>query len=392
MLNVAVPDDVYYAQAPAPPPPTVAPAPPPPYVPPPPPPEPPPPPQPAPAPIYIATPGVAYVDVVSPATIAPPATPAPAPIPTPAPPASTPQPTPTMPAGTDPFATDAYTPAGVHVPEGMYGQNVTVTPAPPASGATGGTGTGGAAPPIDIDAIDADGPQNFNDPESGDGDFSDDDMAALEDERDIVLAGGNLPFAVTHPTPGTVIGTPYTGTHAKAFNVARGSDNWESENADDIWLYPGTHITAVESGVISPAGWEYGLSGSGGRFAGWRLHLVGTSGRIYYYTHMAALTVSKGQHVAKGAVIGHSGVANGVPHLHFAVRPPFTPTAFYHDAFDLNHATAVGTPAKPATTTAQQSEGINGSWHWFMQFLDGKVQDVGVHATTIGSRLIKDMQ
>jgi hypothetical protein len=33
-----------------------------------------------------------------------------------------------------------------------------------------------------------------------------------------------------------LIGVPYEGTHGKAFNVAGGSDNWQSENAVDLGI------------------------------------------------------------------------------------------------------------------------------------------------------------
>lgn len=139
-----------------------------------------------------------------------------------------------------------------------------------------------------------------------------------------------------------VIGTPYSGTHGKAFNVAGGSDNWESENAVDISAKVGTKVLAVEDGVIGPAT-EFGaLSSLNPRMAGLRLHLLGDSGTEYYYAHLSAITVKPGQRVKKGDQVGLSGSANGVAHLHFAqssgspmttigsgsqINPAFTPGA-----------------------------------------------------------------
>lgn len=130
------------------------------------------------------------------------------------------------------------------------------------------------------------------------------------------------PAGLAYPlaTLGKTIGTPYAGTHGKAFNIAGGSDNWESENAIDIAVKVGTPVTAVESGVIGPAT-EFGaLSSSSSRMAGLRLHLIGDSGNEYYYAHLSSISVKPGQRVSKGDVLGMSGSANGVAHLHFAQR------------------------------------------------------------------------
>lgn len=120
------------------------------------------------------------------------------------------------------------------------------------------------------------------------------------------------------PIQGKLIGTPYSGTHAKQFNVQGGSDNWESENAVDVAAPKGTPIRAVTNGVIGP---QFGSLGSGGRFAGLRLHLVG-GGNEFYYAHLSrfAKGVKPGTRVRKGQVIGYSGEANGVEHLHFAAQ------------------------------------------------------------------------
>lgn len=120
------------------------------------------------------------------------------------------------------------------------------------------------------------------------------------------------------PIRGQVIGLPYQGTHAKAFNVSGGSDNWESENALDIRAPVGTPIRAVSDGVIGP---QFGSLGSGGRFAGLRLHLV-TNGNEYYYAHLSRFApgIKPGTRVKAGQIIGYSGEANGVPHLHFASK------------------------------------------------------------------------
>lgn len=232
---------------------------------------------------------------------------------------------------------------------------------------------------------------DWPDPEEGDGSFTEDDLRALSVEADAIDAGEPLLLSVTHPAPGTIIGTPYAGTHAKAFNVAGGSDNWESENAVDIWLYPGTRILAVEDGIVSPGQWGFGLSATGGRFAGWRLHLVASGGKVFYYTHMVVLVVRPGDRVKKGDWLGSSGVANGVPHLHFAVNPPFTPAAWAKATYDLHARTSVGTnPAtgEPADAATQPGRaGINAQWRELLTFFDTGVKSERERVKALGESL-----
>jgi murein DD-endopeptidase MepM/ murein hydrolase activator NlpD len=107
---------------------------------------------------------------------------------------------------------------------------------------------------------------------------------------------------------GNVIGLPYQGTHTLG--------NWESDNAVDLGVPKGTPVYAVAAGTI---GSQIGSLGEGGQFAGLRLHLM-TKHNEYYYAHLSKLSVHAGEHVKKGALLGYSGEANGVQHLHFARR------------------------------------------------------------------------
>lgn len=107
---------------------------------------------------------------------------------------------------------------------------------------------------------------------------------------------------------GNIIGTPYSGTHTLG--------NWESDNAIDISIPMGTPVVAVASGVITQTGGQASLAG---RFGGFSLHLK-TRDNEYFYTHLKKLKVKEGQKVRAGQVIGISGSANGVPHLHFGVK------------------------------------------------------------------------
>lgn len=118
-------------------------------------------------------------------------------------------------------------------------------------------------------------------------------------------------------TIGKIIGLPYQGTHAKDFNVRGGSDNWQSENAVDISLPVGTPVYSPVSGTVVRAG---PLPGNpGGRFAGQRVTVQG-SNNAFYFAHLSAVSVSVGQKISAGTILGNSGSANGVDHLHFAVE------------------------------------------------------------------------
>jgi murein DD-endopeptidase MepM/ murein hydrolase activator NlpD len=114
--------------------------------------------------------------------------------------------------------------------------------------------------------------------------------------------------------PGTLIGWPGIGTHS----WSQPPNNWESDNAVDLRIPPGTPVIAYKDGQI---GAQIGpLPDSDPRFAGNRLHLHTNDGNEFYYAHLSKLSVHAHQTVKAGDVLGFSGVANGVPHLHWASR------------------------------------------------------------------------
>lgn len=115
------------------------------------------------------------------------------------------------------------------------------------------------------------------------------------------------------------LGWPYQGTHGKEFNKEHGTDNWESENAIDIACSIGTPVVAPADGTI---GTQFGPLGSDDpRMAGIRVHLV-VDGDEFYLAHLSstAHNIKPGVKVKQGAVIGASGSANGVSHLHLAMK------------------------------------------------------------------------
>lgn len=112
---------------------------------------------------------------------------------------------------------------------------------------------------------------------------------------------------------------PWGGTH-------RRGQNWQSGSAWDL-------LTAAEqmpvrapfAGIVVSTG-----QGGVGRFAGARVGIQGEE-MSCFLTHMSALTVSQWGHIDAGDVIGTTGQANGVWHLHVALGGPN-----YWDGADAN--------------------------------------------------------
>lgn len=107
---------------------------------------------------------------------------------------------------------------------------------------------------------------------------------------------------------GKIIGTPHTGTHTLG--------NWQSDNAVDISVPKGTAMVALEGGTVVKVKHH---PQNGGRFAGDQITIRGADGNSFFYAHGVA-GVKPGQKVHRGDVLGTTGVANGVPHLHFGVE------------------------------------------------------------------------
>jgi biotin carboxyl carrier protein len=115
---------------------------------------------------------------------------------------------------------------------------------------------------------------------------------------------GRYPYPLRMNQKGKVIGTPNSGTHTLG--------DWQSDNAVDISAPEGTTVVAVTAGTIT----KITPGDSSGRFQGIQVTLQGKN-NAFFYTHLSSVAVKVGQKVKKGQVIGKSGSANGVPHLHF---------------------------------------------------------------------------
>lgn len=108
----------------------------------------------------------------------------------------------------------------------------------------------------------------------------------------------------------SVIGCPYEGTHTLG--------NWESDRAVDIACPTGTPVVAIWAGTI---GSQWGpLDTTSPQLLGLRAHLLRADGEEAYYAHCSRLTAPPGTHLKAGQLLGYSGEANGVQHLHFATK------------------------------------------------------------------------
>lgn len=115
----------------------------------------------------------------------------------------------------------------------------------------------------------------------------------------------------SRPISGKIIGTPHHGTHTLG--------NWESDNAVDVAMPVGTPIYAPMAGTI---GQQFGQMGAkGSRFEGIRMHLLSPQDELYLaHLSRVAKGIAPGAHVTQGQLLGYSGSASGVGHLHLGAR------------------------------------------------------------------------
>jgi murein DD-endopeptidase MepM/ murein hydrolase activator NlpD len=117
---------------------------------------------------------------------------------------------------------------------------------------------------------------------------------------------------------GRINGRPFQGAHT--IRNPDGTYQWQSCRAFDLNTPIGTPVLAIWDGVI---GQRFGpLSTTDPRFEGLRCYVEVPRGNQFYYAHLSrfASGISPGVRVTSGQVIGFSGKANGVPHLHVACR------------------------------------------------------------------------
>jgi hypothetical protein len=130
---------------------------------------------------------------------------------------------------------------------------------------------------------------------------------------------------------GPLIGYPGQGTHS----FTAPPHNWQSDRAVDIAIPFGTPILAMRAGIICVSCGFGGFASTtvvragklcdstfSGRFGGLRFTLTAEHGDQYYYSHLSCFApgLRPGLGVRAGQLLGWSGSANGVPHLHLACR------------------------------------------------------------------------
>lgn len=133
-----------------------------------------------------------------------------------------------------------------------------------------------------------------------------------------VISKSDAAAAISVPIPiSKIIDTNGPSTHA--------GDEWQSKNAVDWRIPVGTPVKAIRAGIVANA---FGCSSStrcndpSYVLAGRRINLKTAGGVGFaYYTHLSKTTVKPGDKVVAGQIIGYSGTANNVPHLHFALNP-----------------------------------------------------------------------
>jgi peptidoglycan LD-endopeptidase LytH len=115
------------------------------------------------------------------------------------------------------------------------------------------------------------------------------------------------------PLKGKIIGTPGVGSHTLG--------NWESDRALDIAAPVGSPVYSPFAGSIGPQFGSLGAAPSS-RFAGLRLHVQAPTGQEWYGAHLSRFApgIRPGRRVRPGQLLGYSGSASGVSHLHEALK------------------------------------------------------------------------
>jgi murein DD-endopeptidase MepM/ murein hydrolase activator NlpD len=118
----------------------------------------------------------------------------------------------------------------------------------------------------------------------------------------------------------------YTTSADVAEHQARNSPEkgWHHLYGVDMKVPKGTPVIAVTDGFISPQGWGFGPPNDNKpNHAGLKLHLVPKDkSNVFYYAHLQnfAPGIRPGVWVTAGSIIGYTGTASNVEHLHFASR------------------------------------------------------------------------
>lgn len=114
----------------------------------------------------------------------------------------------------------------------------------------------------------------------------------------------------------------YPYTMVNSFGEARGFGGTRHHEGEDIFAAVGTPVLSCTYGYVENKGWN--------RLGGWRLGILDTEGRYFYYAHLSryAIDLERGDVVYPGKIVGYVGDTGygkpGThgkfpPHLHFGV-------------------------------------------------------------------------
>ena len=122
---------------------------------------------------------------------------------------------------------------------------------------------------------------------------------------------------------------------------------YAGHNGIDFEIPNGTPIMAAADGVVEKVGFELGGYGNFVKLA----HMDGATKYNTYYAHLQSTSVSNGQQVKAGTVVGlsnNTGASTG-PHLHFGVRVEGRNPAFqgFLDPMTFFGRAGAATPAAP---------------------------------------------
>jgi murein DD-endopeptidase MepM/ murein hydrolase activator NlpD len=147
------------------------------------------------------------------------------------------------------------------------------------------------------------------------------DLLNYEAQLNLTVAPGSIPKAgsgvLQWPVANPYI-TQYFGNTDFATANAQVYGG-KGHNAIDLRASPGTPIMAARAGVVAGTG-NTDLTCPGASYGKW-IFIDHDNGLSTIYAHLSTFTVSQGDHVVAGQVIGYSdttGYATG-PHLHFGV-------------------------------------------------------------------------
>jgi murein DD-endopeptidase MepM/ murein hydrolase activator NlpD len=149
---------------------------------------------------------------------------------------------------------------------------------------------------------------------------------------------------------GPMIATP-------ADHQTRPLGNWQSDNAIDIAVPASTGVLAVDDGTVERTGGSAPHRG-GGVIGGYGVTLR-TADNAYFYAHMTRVLVQPGQHVTDGQLLGESGYANGIDHLHIGVQHGDPTTLWGEGASTAATAAACATSADGVPGKVEIAPGAN---------------------------------